>query len=1596
MPTTARTIRLFVSSTFSDMKAERNVLQRDVFPKLQRHCLANGLRFQAIDLRWGVSEEAGRDNRTMRICLRELKRCQEPGRPRPNFLILLGNRYGWRPLPELVPADLFEALEKKLFPSEAERLREWYRRDDNAVPPVYELQPRGEEVTGWHETVEKRLLGFLEKAKEALRSDPVLTGELRGTLDAAAIGISATEQEIRAGALTVEDARHHVHAFYRTITGPPPDQLPGDYVDLADGHPDSLAAEALRNLKDRIKETIGENVRPYDVPWRGNDVSEADLSQFTSDVYDRLKAVIDVQIGSLKEIPPEEQEEDAHRTFGEERRAGFIGRDEPLKLIADYLHDGPAQILAAVGPAGSGKSAVMAEAVHRARLMANDDGVVLARFLGVTPGSSDLIQTLRDIVGRIRNRYPRENVEELQSGSGPEPSEPGEKKADDREIPSDINPLTNAFHEALARATPGRPLWLFLDALDQLRDTELAATLSWLPDKLPGGVRVVVSSALPADGKSEAEGPSSKTSPSDPRERILRNLERLAPGTQTVRLKPLTTEDGSALLEQWLATAGRKLQQAQREPILRSFVVEGNALWLRVAAEEATRQASWSAPESLPFSLPALLETVLMRLSRNEEHGEILVKRALGYLASARHGLAEDEVVGILGIDPVVMEDVIARAPTERAKPPEERIKTLPLAVWVRLHGDIAYYLTERQNQGSALLGFYHRTFGEAVECFCLADASARLAIHNTTAQWFAKQVWFLPPVSEEKTTEAKPDRDNPPNTRKASELPWHLHRVAEWSEPQDCWDALVTILCDLDCVEVAARSRLIYELVGDYNAALVALPEFREEIKRNRLRDAAMSRYNSALREYSVARYEWFKAKVRGQTSLEPPYPPLPPELRDDGARQIPEETSKRAARLRHFSNFVSAHISPLNETPGDTLPLAFNDAEEGPVLAEAQQRVGACTAAWLRRSPRPPAPAFRPQCLRTLEGHSDFVESVSVSPDGRCAVSGSRDNTLRVWDLDTGRCLRTLEDQSSLVTSVSLSPDGRRAVSCNWDGTLLVWDLERAQCLRTLEGHSNRVDCVRVSPDGLYAVSCSWDGTLRVWDLETGQCLRTLEDQSSLVTSVSLSPDGLHAVSGGVDSTLRVWDLETGQCLRTLRGHSSLVTCVRVSPDGRRAISGSRDKTLRVWDLGTGQFLTNLEACSSPFTSLSPYANRAVSGSYDKTLRIWDLNTGQCLRTLRGHSSLVKSVSVSPDGRRVVSGSYDKTLRVWDPETGQCLYTLAEHGEVVTSVSVSPDGRCAVSGSKDSTLRVWDLETGQCLRALEGHSSLVTSVSVIPDGRRAVSCSWDGTLRVWDLESGQCLRTLEGHRNEVESMSLSPDGRRAVSGSRDKTLRVWDLETGACLCTLEGHSDWVDSVSVIPDGRHAVSGSHDHTLRVWDLTTGQCLYTLKGHSAQVTCVNVSPDGRRAVSGSGNFFAGNDNTLRVWDLETGACLVEYCTDSPSSCAAFSPCFDRIICGFEDGQMHFLTPVNLPTAGPIIVTVLPQRQRKWFRTKVCISTRCPCCAGGFEPSAKVLAAILPSSEFPYPPQAFADPRLLTTCPHCAKPLKFNPFFAGSF
>lgn len=457
----------------------------------------------------------------------------------------------------------------------------------------------------------------------------------------------------------------------------------------------------------------------------------------------------------------------------------------------------------------------------------------------------------------------------------------------------------------------------------------------------------------------------------------------------------------------------------------------------------------------------------------------------------------------------------------------------------------------------------------------------------------------------------------------------------------------------------------------------------------------------------------------------------------------------------------------------------------------------------------------------LFTLAGHLLQVNAVAVSGDGRRAVSGSADRTLKVWNLDTGLLLRTLVGHADSINAVAVTPDGKQAVSASYDKTLRVWNLDSGLEVFQLTGHTDVVNAIAIPQNVHQAVSCSDDHTVRVWNLTTGEEIHTLTGHAAQVATVVLTPDGTRAVSASFDCTLRVWDLAAGTAVHNLVGHSRSVTAAAITSDGKYV----------------------------------------VSASSDHTLKIWELEQGKEIRTLTGHSGCVNAVSITPDGSKILSASHDRTLKMWDLQTGTELHSFSGHAQRINVLAITKDGSRAISASPDHTVKVWDLKTGTELRTLTVHSGAVSAMVITPDGSRALTASDDSTLRVW--KTGTSWRRAGGHSNMVSALGISEDGKLAVSASHDKTLKVWDLEGRSLIHTLVGHSDAIDDLVVRGDGRQAVSASQDKTLKVWDLATGTLLYSLQGHSSAVTRVAVTPDWRYAASLS------LDKVLKIWDLLT-------------------------------------------------------------------------------------------------------------------------------
>ena len=278
MTLTPRIFRLFVSSTFSDFIAEREALQKTVFPELERYCAERGARFQAIDLRWGITEEAQQEHDTLRICLEEVRRCQELS-PRPNFAVLLGDRYGWEPVPARVPSSHWERLKAAADARSWKVIKAQYQLDQNAVPPVYCLRKR---EGNWALDLkrEAELLKALRHAARDFEGDDQLP-----------YFASATHQEIALGALAAQDdeghllhPEEHVQVYVRCIEGLPSDASVRAFVDWDANSQTPVPGpqERLSALKTKLRRELPNRVHNIQARWGGGGTDESLIDAFCS------------------------------------------------------------------------------------------------------------------------------------------------------------------------------------------------------------------------------------------------------------------------------------------------------------------------------------------------------------------------------------------------------------------------------------------------------------------------------------------------------------------------------------------------------------------------------------------------------------------------------------------------------------------------------------------------------------------------------------------------------------------------------------------------------------------------------------------------------------------------------------------------------------------------------------------------------------------------------------------------------------------------------------------------------------------------------------------------------------------------------------------------------------------------------------------------------------------------------------------------------------------------------------------------------------------------------------------------------------------
>ncbi len=509
--------------------------------------------------------------------------------------------------------------------------------------------------------------------------------------------------------------------------------------------------------------------------------------------------------------------------------------------------------------------------------------------------------------------------------------------------------------------------------------------------------------------------------------------------------------------------------------------------------------------------------------------------------------------------------------------------------------------------------------------------------------------------------------------------------------------------------------------------------------------------------------------------------------------------------------------------------------------------------TAATLQQS------IYGSQELKRLKGHSQQINSVSISNDGQLIAGASDDQSIIIWDKQ-GNLIKTLTSTQTKINPLSVDFNN---ITQQINNPLYP---EEAK---------------------IYSVSTIGEKKVELRAKSKQQLINSYS-HTEPVNQISISPDGKLIATATIDSKIHIWSKE-GILQQTLNGHTGEVLDIKFMPgkikgDRYQLISTGVDKTVRIWQVFnrySNQNKTIYSLAVSPTTT-----NTFATANWDGKINLWRNNPDgiqKIVNTLSGHKDTISQIKYSPDGKLIASASWDKTIKLWNAENGKLIDSLIGHQDGVNSIAFSPDGQTLISGSEDRTIKLWDLTNFQLIKTLTGHTDSIKALTISPDGKLIASAGYDNTIKLWTL-AGKLLQTIDAHNLAITSLTFTSDSQTIASASWDNTVKLWSIQdagkTSQLLHILTGHQDGVTTIALNADGTLLASGSGDRTIKLWDTQTGELIKSLRGHTSQINSLAFSSDDQFIISGEEQFIISGEEQqgLFWWNLNLDNLLTQGCT----------------------------------------------------------------------------------------------------------------------
>lgn len=416
-----------------------------------------------------------------------------------------------------------------------------------------------------------------------------------------------------------------------------------------------------------------------------------------------------------------------------------------------------------------------------------------------------------------------------------------------------------------------------------------------------------------------------------------------------------------------------------------------------------------------------------------------------------------------------------------------------------------------------------------------------------------------------------------------------------------------------------------------------------------------------------------------------------------------------------------------------------------------------------------------------------------VTVSPDGKTLVSTNLDNEgiIKLWDAESGELIKQLIGHTNSATSISFGPNSNVLASGSTDQTVRLWNIETGS-YKTIPIDNKSWTKVEISPDGQTLASLS-NKEISLWNTEIGVHITSFKvPEKGVIYAISFSPDG-QEFAVRTNRSIYLWDTSTGSLKSSLKNSTGAHDPIPFSPDGE-IIASADNRAIYLYDVHTGEKIRTLTGNRNRIGSITFSPNgEYIAGSSRDGLHFWDRHTGENKATIGGDGYFSFPV-FSPNGQNIVtlgkSNIYMWNIDKNNIQNSELGFVITGHNPTINSVAFKNNGNTIASAHHFEKIRLWDSGNGQLRFLCKGHpySLIPQSVMFSPNGKELAclnintqSSGGNAQILFWDASTGEYQEMFKGHGRMIgkgfsfhpHSLAYSTDGKMLISGSLDGTVR-------------------------------------------------------------------------------------------------------------------------------------------------------------------------------------------------------------------------------